>query len=89
MESNRVIVSGLVQGVFFRDTCRRQALAAGVRGWVRNLPDGTVEAHFEGDRAAVTKMVAWALEGPPRATVTGLRVRKVPPEHCAGFDIVG
>ena len=50
MERRRVIVRGAVQGVFFRDSCRRAALDASVNGWVRNCPDGSVEAVFEGDR---------------------------------------
>ena len=53
----RVLISGRVQGVFFRDTCRRLAEQYGVAGWVRNLPDGRVEAVFEGRR---TKSAAWS-----------------------------
>ncbi|MGR7002486.1 acylphosphatase [Yinghuangia aomiensis] len=56
----RVLVSGLVQGVYFRVTCAREAAAAGVAGWVRNLPDDRVEAVFEGDGKAVDRMLAWA-----------------------------
>ena len=66
MIRRRVLVSGLVQGVFFRDTCRRTAVAAGVRGWVRNLADGRVEAVFEGEAEAVQRLVEWAHEGPAR-----------------------
>jgi acylphosphatase len=88
VESKRVIVSGRVQGVFFRDTCRRVALAAGVRGWVRNRPDGTVEALFEGDGDAVEQMVAWAHTGPPKAEVTGVTATSVAPSNPAGFQIV-
>jgi acylphosphatase len=58
-----------VQGVFFRDTCRREATAAGVRGWVRNNPDGTVEAVFEGSEGAVRRMVEWSRRGPSPARV--------------------
>lgn len=65
----RVLVSGRVQGVFFRDACEREAAAAGVGGHVRNLRDGRVEAVFEGDRAAVERMVAWCRTGPSRAVV--------------------
>ena len=65
----RVIVHGRVQGVWFRDACRREAEAAGVAGWVRNRPDRTVEAAFEGPAAAVTRLVAWCHEGPARARV--------------------
>jgi acylphosphatase len=68
----RVVVHGRVQGVFFRDTARREALARGVAGWVRNRADGTVEAVFQGDRPAVEEMIAWCQTGPPRAAVVGV-----------------
>ena len=64
-----MVVSGVVQGVFFRDTCRRRAQAEGVSGWVRNRSDGRVEALFEGPPEAVERMVAWCREGPPQASV--------------------
>ena len=67
--------------MFFRDTCRRMAAAVGVAGWVRNTPDGRVEAWFEGDRAGVDRMVAWCREGPPGARVTDV---EVVPETPAG-----
>jgi acylphosphatase len=70
----RVLVSGRVQGVFFRDSCRRQAELAGVKGWTRNLGDGRVEAVFEGDPDAVQRLVDWCRIGPPRAEVTGVEV---------------
>ncbi len=84
-----MIVSGRVQGVYFRDTCRRMALAAGVRGWVRNRPDGTVEALFEGEPQAVEQMVAWARSGPPQASVTAVEVTSAPASDQAGFRILG
>lgn len=65
----RVVVSGLVQGVFFRQTCVQEARAHEVAGWVRNLPDGRVEALFEGPDAAVKVMVDWCRGGPPAARV--------------------
>jgi len=84
----RVVVSGRVQGVWFRDTCRREALARGVRGWVRNLSNGDVEAVFEGDPIAVDAMVAWCHHGPPRAVVTGVRVTDEAPTGEAGFRVL-
>lgn len=66
----RVTVTGRVQGVWYRDSCRLEALALGVAGWVRNNPDGTVEALLEGSQAAVDKLVDWMRQGPPRAAVT-------------------
>jgi acylphosphatase len=83
----RVVVSGDVQGVFFRDTCRREAAVQGVAGWVRNLPDGTVEAVFEGEPGHVEKMVDWAHEGPPTAIVDEVSVHDEQPEGLAGFEI--
>lgn len=87
MRRKRVIVSGLVQGVFFRDSARRTAAVQGVAGWVRNLPDGRVEAVFEGDAEAVERMVAWARRGPNRAVVDKIEVYDEPPERLTGFWI--
>ena len=83
----RVIVSGDVQGVYFRDTCRREANRAGVAGWVRNLPDHTVEAVFEGSPAAVAALVAWAGRGPAQAVVDRVEVSDEAPEGLASFEI--
>ncbi|MCX4626475.1 MULTISPECIES: acylphosphatase [unclassified Streptomyces] len=84
---SRVIVHGVVQGVFFRDTCRRTALDHGVAGWVRNLPDGTVEAVFEGPAAAVARMLDWAHRGPSGADVTRVQLHEEQPEALEGFEI--
>ncbi|MEM2881995.1 MAG: acylphosphatase [Candidatus Bathyarchaeia archaeon] len=70
-----VFVSGLVQGVFFRHETARRAIRLGVRGWVRNLPDGRVEAVFEGGRESVEKLVEFCRHGPPGAIVEDLEVR--------------
>ena len=67
-----VYISGMVQGVFFRDSAWERALDLGVRGWVRNLPDGRVEGVFEGPGARVEEMVAWCRHGPPHARVAGV-----------------
>lgn len=85
--ARRVVVHGSVQGVFFRDTTRRRAETRGVGGWVRNRPDGTVEAQFEGKPAAVESMVAFAHEGPRGARVERVEVEDVAPEGAAGFEI--
>jgi len=87
MARTRVIVSGLVQGVFYRDACQRGARAEGVAGWVRNRPDGTVEAVFEGGPDAVARMVAWARTGPSRAIVSDITVIDEVPEGLAGFQV--
>lgn len=75
-----VYISGRVQGVSFRYYTQRQASAYNVAGWVRNLPDGRVEAVFEGEEAAVNHMVAWCRRGPSGAYVTDLRVENEPCE---------
>lgn len=83
----RVVVEGRVQGVFFRDTCQRQAAAAGVAGWVRNLHDGRVEVVAEGGRDAVDRLVAWCRQGPSRAVVTAVHVSDEPAEGVRGFSV--
>lgn len=84
----RVVVSGEVQGVFFRDTCRREADARGVAGWARNRADGAVEAVFEGEPASVEAMVAWCNQGPPMARVASVDVTDDElPEGLSGFRI--
>ncbi|MEV4618430.1 acylphosphatase [Asanoa sp. NPDC049573] len=88
MIRRRVVVSGRVQGVFFRDTCRREAMATGVTGWVRNLADGTVEAAFEGPPGAVERMVKWTREGPPDAVVYDTSVTDEPPEGDDTFTVL-
>lgn len=71
----RVYVSGIVQGVAFRASARSVALRLGLKGWVRNLPDGKVEALFEGEEESVRKALAWCRKGPLGAVVT--RVEEV------------
>jgi acylphosphatase len=75
----RVVVDGMVQGVGFRASCARRAAQAGLGGWVRNLPDGRVEALFDGPRDAVDALVAWCRQGPPMARVTQVTVVDEPP----------
>lgn len=70
----QVRVEGVVQGVAFRHYTSRRAEELGVTGWVRNLPDGSVEALFEGDEHAVSAMVDWCRSGPPAARVSRIRV---------------
>jgi acylphosphatase len=83
----RVVVSGRVQGVFFRDTVRRRAGAAEVAGWVTNRPDGAVEAVFEGEEAAVDELVEFCRRGPSRAEVDSVEVTDEEPEGLSGFDV--
>ncbi len=83
-----VIVSGRVQGVWFRGGTVQAARDAGVSGWVRNLPDRRVEAVLQGQPAAVEKVLAFLREGPPGARVTDISVSwRVPGEIFHGFEI--
>ena len=83
----RVTVRGRVQGVAFRYSTCEEARAAGVAGWVRNRPDGTVEAHFEGEHAAVARLVGWCREGPRFAEVVGVEVCDASAEGLTEFEI--
>ena len=83
----RVLVSGQVQGVNFRHTCRMMAQERGVHGWVRNLPDGRVEAVFEGPAADVEYLVEWARSGPLLAAVSEVAVQSEQPEGLTAFRI--
>lgn len=78
---------GFVQGVCFRDSVRRRALASNVSGWVRNNRDGTVEAVFEGEADDVERLVAFCHEGPRRARVRRVDVTGEDPEALRDFDI--
>ena len=83
----RVVAHGRVQGVFFRDSTRQRAQAAGVAGWVANLPDGTVEAVFEGEGDAIEPLVAWMHDGPRGAEVERVEVDEEAPEGLSGFEV--
>jgi acylphosphatase len=83
----RVVVRGRVHGVGFRASCARRAVGAGVTGWVRNTPDGDVEAVFEGPVAAVDALVAWCRQGPPMAHVVGIEVAEELPAPETTFAI--
>ena len=87
MIRRRVVVRGEVQGVFFRDTTRREALDAGVAGWVANRSDGSVEAVFEGPEDAVGRMVDFCRGGPGRADVEDVSVTEEEPERLKGFEV--
>ncbi|HEX2176598.1 MAG TPA: acylphosphatase [Nocardioidaceae bacterium] len=87
MVRQRVVVHGRVQGVSFRDACRREAASRRVAGWVRNCPDGTVEAVFEGDREGVEAMTRWCRGGPAYAHVDRVDVTEEPPQGQRGFEV--
>lgn len=83
----RVVVHGNVQGVFFRDSCRREANSRGVAGWVTNRQDGAVEAVFEGAPDAVAALVDFCRRGPRGADVESLDETSEEPEGLSGFEI--
>ena len=82
-----VWVSGRVQGVFFRSYTEDEARGAGVAGWVRNLPDGRVEAVFEGGREAVESLVRWCHRGSPHAVVSSVEVKWEDPRGERDFRV--
>lgn len=83
----RVLVSGIVQGVGYRYSTVQQAQALKLNGWVRNLPDGRVEAVFEGERATVEQMLKWCDRGPSAAVVKDVTVEMEKPEGLQGFNV--
>lgn len=83
----RAAVSGDVQGVFFRDSCRRVARDAGVAGWATNLPDGRVEVVLEGEEEAVVKVLEWCRKGTNQARVDSVDVTDEDPQGDSGFSI--
>ena len=87
-ERAHVYVSGSVQGVFFRDSARQQAEQLGLACWVKNLPDGRVEALLEGPPEKVREMIRWCEEGPPHATVEHVDAEfETPGEDLDGFQV--
>lgn len=88
MKTMQVRVEGRVQGVYFRDYTRRQALQEGVDGWVRNCPDGSVEAVISGPENAVDAMLDWLQVGSPHARVLAVHVKEItPPQTFPNFQI--
>jgi acylphosphatase len=83
----RVLISGLVQDVWFRATTAKRAAQAGVDGWVRNLADGRVEAALEGTEDAVNEMIDFCSRGPEMARVDQIEVVEENPENLEGFRI--
>ncbi|HEU0233941.1 MAG TPA: acylphosphatase [Gallionella sp.] len=84
----RLVIHGRVQGVFFRDSMRREAQNLVVSGWVRNLSDGTVEAAVQGEPAAVDAIVRWAHRGPQRAQVERVEIEPHDGSY-SNFEVIG
>ncbi len=86
----QVVIFGRVQGVGYRASCARQAVALGLTGWARNRWDGAVEALFEGEAAAVARMIEWCWDGPPMADVANVEITALPDAPAErGFRVRG
>lgn len=83
----RVFVDGRVQGVGFRASAAQEATRLGANGWARNLPDGRVEAVYEGSQDVVEEMLSWTRLGPPGARVTGMTIHDEEPKGERGFSV--
>jgi acylphosphatase len=83
----RFVVSGRVQGVFYREGAKSEAQRLRLTGWARNLDDGSVEVVAEGDPTAVELLGRWLKQGPPRSAVTNIDAQYETPEGLAGFSI--
>lgn len=81
-------ISGKVQGVGYRLSAENEARKLGVNGWVKNLPDGRVEAVLEGEKAAVEQMKQWCRQGPTAAVVKDVQVQEESPENLSQFQVV-
>lgn len=82
-----LLISGKVQGVWFRESMRQEAQKQGATGWVRNLADGRVEATVCGDAASIAKMLDWARHGPPQARVNTVEITEMADENAfSGFE---
>ena len=87
VERWRLIIQGRVQGVGFRSACSRRALDLGVKGWVRNLRDGSVEVEVEGTPRAIAELRAWCEQGPPGAQVRSVRPSQMPATGNDWFEV--
>jgi len=87
MIAKRFVVTGTVQGVFFRTYTKAKANELGLVGWVRNCEDGSVEVHAEGTEAQLLALESWLHRGPPAAKVEEVTSKKVPQEQCTSFEI--
>ena len=85
--ARRLRITGRVQGVFYRAWTRDQARGLGLAGWARNCPDGSVEAHVEGDESAVSEMIERMRQGPPAARVENVEVQETAPDGFDRFEV--
>jgi acylphosphatase len=87
LQCRHFLVSGRVQGVFFRAATQEQANRLGLTGWVRNLPDGCVELVACGEAAALSELEAWLWQGPPHARVASVAARAIEAQTLTGFRV--
>ncbi|MCG2617294.1 acylphosphatase [Terrimonas sp. NA20] len=83
-----ILITGKVQGVFYRKSAREKALAAGLRGQVKNLPDGSVQAIATGEPEQLASFITWCKQGPPRAIVSNVTVSDLEFQSFKNFEIV-
>ncbi|MFC0773173.1 acylphosphatase [Terrimonas alba] len=88
LQSVSIIVEGLVQGVFYRQTTKAKAIETGITGMVKNKRDGSVQIIATGTEAQLEQLIQWCNQGPERAIVTGVKVEKIPLQRFKDFDIV-
>lgn len=88
MRAVELVVSGRVQGVYYRATAREVADQLGLAGWVRNRDDGAVVVRAEGQPDAVDRFIEWSRQGPPAAKVVEVEISEVTPQGDAGFDVL-
>jgi len=86
-QSAHLIISGRVQGVFYRQTTKEKARKYGLNGWVRNLPDGRVEVQVEGRKEDVEKLIQWSRQGSSMSQVEEVKVEISQPDGLKGFEI--
>jgi acylphosphatase len=85
--AKQVQITGLVQGVFFRAWAQGHARELGISGWIRNCPDGSVEAHLNGEEDAVARMIERLRHGPSNARVDDLTIEDAAPESTGRFEV--
>lgn len=88
MATVHLMISGKVQGVFYRASAKEKALELALSGWIKNTPDGSVEATVSGSDEAVQQFVDWCRQGPPRAEVSQVSVTPKPDSGFAGFEVL-
>jgi acylphosphatase len=88
LQSISIIVDGLVQGVFYRQSTKAKAIELGIAGEIKNKPDGTVHITATGTEAQLNQLIEWCNRGPEMAIVTNVKVEKIPLQSFKGFSIV-